>query len=65
MRYVKARLDRADRDEAYRIYITDVLRLVSGRDGLPRFYELVYPQEVKETDAEEIIERIMNGVNQL
>ena len=57
-----------DRAEAYRIYMSDMLRVaamdIRNRDGLPRFYDLTHPQEVKDVDPEEIIERIMKGVNQ-
>lgn len=49
--------------------MSDMLRVstmdIRGRDGLPRFYDLMNPQEFKDADPEEIIERIMNGVNQL
>ena len=48
--------------------MSDMLRVaamdIRNRDGLPRFYDLTHPQEVKDVDPEEIIERIMKGVNQ-
>ena len=64
MRYVKSRLKKDNEDEAYRIYVTDVLRIISGRDGLPRFYEMLHPEndDPPET-AEEIIARTKAGVN--
>lgn len=49
--------------------MSDMLRIaamdIRGRDGLPRYYELMNPQTVKDADPDEIIERIMAGVNQL
>lgn len=68
MRYVKARQENADREEAYRIYMTEMIRVtamdVRGRDGLPRFYDLMHPVESKEA-PEEIIERLKNGINSI
>lgn len=40
-------------------------RDIRGRDGLPRFYDLINTQEAKDADPDEIINRIMNGINQM
>lgn len=65
MRYVIARFENDQRETAYRIYVTDILRGCTGRpDEVPRYYDLVADaikesnvKEPKET-GEEIITRI-------
>lgn len=64
MRYVKARQDEADRVDAYRIYVTDVLKVISNRD-LPRYYDLMNPPPEPTETAEEITKRIKSGLNKL
>jgi hypothetical protein len=65
MRYVIARFENDQRETAYRIYVTDILRGCTGRlDEVPRYCELIADatdeanvKEPKET-GEEIITRI-------
>lgn len=63
MRYVIARFENDQRETAYRIYVTDILRGCTGRlDEVPRYYELIADatKEAKEPTetGEEIITRI-------
>ena len=38
---------------------------IRGRDGLPKYYELVHPDDVKDADPDEIIDRITSGINSM
>lgn len=54
-----------DRGEAYRFYVTDMLRGMLGQGGVPRFYDLVKNEDVEEQDPQEIIDRIKHGLENL
>ena len=58
MRYVLARIEKNNRDEAYRFYITDALRALGGFEQ--RYYDLVETRPVIEETRtpEEIIANI-------
>lgn len=62
MRYTASETAKEAKTEAYRIYVTDVLRGAYGVKG--RYIDLVSPEkrenkEAKETDPEAIIDGIM------
>lgn len=65
MRYVKARLKKNDEDEAYRIYVTDLLKIISGKNELPRFYDIIHSDNKPTETPEVIISRIKTGVNSM
>ena len=50
MRYVAARIEIDDRDEAYRIYVTDALRAWIGTKV--RYYDVVYKEEDTRTSED-------------
>lgn len=56
MRYVESRCNEYDRDEAYRIYVTDSLKIIGNLDI--RFYDLLRPGVEETRTPEEIIENI-------
>ena len=57
MRYVESRCEKHDRNEAYRIYVTDCLKIIGRIDQ--RYYDLVNPKKVVEIrSADEIIASI-------
>jgi hypothetical protein len=68
MRYATARFNQHQRDLAYRIYVTDVLRITArytaalGQSDLDfdRFADRLYPQPVDNRTADDIIEGIRN-----
>ena len=68
MRYAIARYQSQQRDLAYRIYVTDCLRMslectakMSGHElRLDRFADLYYPKPVDNRTAEDIIDGIRN-----
>ncbi len=62
MRYVAARCKEYDRDEAYRIYVTDGLKHLVGADR--RYYDMVH-EPVETRSAEEIKNDIFNKLNSL
>lgn len=65
MRYVLARIDQNNRDEAYRIYVTDALKAIGGFDS--RFVDLLnykLPKEETRT-PDEIINKIRGRINEL
>ena len=55
MRYVLARLKRQEREELYRIFVTDGLRAMLGTEN-PRYADILKPQDNRTGD--EIIESI-------
>lgn len=76
MRYVLARYNQEQREEAYRIYISDGLRFVSentthsafesgGRYLNLRYYDLMYPSAPDERTAEDVIDHIKQGLGRL
>ena len=68
MRYAIARFNQHQRDLAYRIYVTDCLRMnlectahLSGHElSLDRFADVYYPKPVDNRTADDIIEGIRN-----
>lgn len=67
MRYAVARFKTEQRDLAYRIYVTDSLRIIGRLDR--RYFDSI-ADDFRETlepseSAEDIISRIQNGVNNL
>ena len=68
MRYAIARYQSQQRDLAYRIYVTDVLRITArytaalGHFDLDfdRFADRIYPQPVDNRTADDIIDGIRN-----
>ena len=68
MRYAIARYQSQQRDLAYRIYVTDCLRMsfectahLSGhRVNLDRFADVYYPKPVDNRTADDIIDGIRN-----
>lgn len=42
----------------YRVYITDLLRYMSGNKKAPRFYELIRPDKKPQKTAKEVKEKI-------
>ena len=56
MRYVQARFKQADRDFAYRIYVTDALKIIGRIDQ--RYYDFIKPRVVETRTADEIISNI-------
>lgn len=67
MRYAVARFKTEQRDLAYRIYITDSLRVIGRLDR--RYFDSIaddFKETIKPSEsAEDIISRIQNGVNKL
>jgi hypothetical protein len=61
MRYVMARFNRYQREEAYRIYVTDGLKHLSGLNI--RYADLFAPEETR--TADEIIGGIKDKLRQL
>ena len=62
MRYAMARFNQHRRDLAYRIYVTDCLRMVTenaakmsqGSYTAARFYDIINPKPVEKRTGEEI-----------
>lgn len=67
MRYVLSRCRLADRDEIYRIYVTEGIRVLCG--GKQTYFDLVAPlspmYEEETRTPEEIIEHISDVLTQL
>lgn len=71
MRYVPIRLERERRDEAYRIYLTDTLKIISentaklgGNAVSIRFYDIIHGgtnQKAEKTSEEIISELVRKG----
>ena len=65
MRYAKARLEKDSRDYAYRIYVTDALRIIGetlanaegGQYITRRFADMLEPQ--KEIDVQNVIDDVV------
>ena len=68
MRYATARFNQHQRDLAYRIYVTDCLRMVTentaklsqGAYTAARFYDIINPKPKDERSGEEIVAEIIN-----
>lgn len=61
MRYVIARFNQHQREEAYRIYVTDSLKIIGGLNI--RYADAFKPEETR--TAEEIIDGVSNKLRQL
>ena len=61
MRYAQARYEKNTRDWAYRVYVTDSLKVIGGLNI--RYADLFKPEENR--TAEEIIGNIKDGLNKL
>lgn len=59
MRYVSARFTHCQREEAYRIYVTDALKALGGLDI--RYADIVYGETETRT-ADEIIDNITSKI---
>lgn len=67
---MEARLKTEQRDEAYRIYITDALKAISGSTSKfaggnyisERYYDLINPKPKDTRTAEDIINSIKKGL---
>lgn len=57
MRYVVARLEQEYRDLAYRIYVTDSLRGITGIDT--RFSDLIFGNKEEEKSGDEIAAEVI------
>ena len=68
MRYATARFNHHQRDLAYRIYVTDCLRMATentakmsqGSYTAARFYDIINPKPVDNRTGEEIAAEIIN-----
>lgn len=61
MRYVEARLDDFNREEAYRFYVTRSLQLApQGGNIVPTYGEILEPKEVDMRSGDEIAADIMS-----
>lgn len=65
MRYVSARLKKDDEEEAYRIYTAFVLKVISGKDQIPWYHDMMSNVKTDPVDENEIKQRIKNGVNSI
>lgn len=73
--YCIAFFRKIEEEEVYRIYVTDALQVITqntanfagGKTIGIRYYDVLKPQknEEKEENADEIIERISNKLNQI
>lgn len=60
MRYIEARLDAFKRDEMYRIFISETLRIApEGKHITKTWSEFINQTEQEPVDAEEIINDVM------
>lgn len=60
MRYVEARFDEYNRDEAYRIYVSRSLQLAPQDKYITKNYtELLKPQKIDTRSGEDIVSDIM------
>ena len=68
MRYATARFNQHQRDLAYRIYVTDCLRMVTentaklsqGSYTAVKFYDIINPNPKDERSGEEIVAEVIN-----
>ena len=62
MRYVEARFNEYNREEAYRIYASRSLQLIPQSKHLIKGYlDFVYPKEEDTRSGDEIVQDVMNG----
>ena len=75
MRYCLAKRDEKNLDKAYRIYVTDALRLITentaksanggGSYYKMRFAEIIEPPKAETRTSDEIISSILDGLSKL
>lgn len=60
MRYVEARIDEYNREEAYRIYVSKSLQLApQGKWLTVSYMDILKPQKVDDRNGDEIVSDIM------
>ena len=73
MRYVASRYEEYQREEAYRICVSDTLRLMGenvariaqGKYYNYRYFDFAHKPQKEEQTAEEVISRIKQGLDRL
>lgn len=63
LRYVSARFNREIEEEAYRIFITDLMGSYLG--AKIRYYDIIHPPKEETRDPDEIINSIRDGLREL
>jgi hypothetical protein len=63
LRYVTARYKTQQRELAYRIYVTDALKIIGGLNA--RYYEFIDDKPQDNRTAEEVVEGIRNKLTAL
>lgn len=59
MRYVKARAEQISREEAYRIFVTESLRIIPQQRWFTKSYlELLKPQQIETRSGKEVAEEV-------
>jgi hypothetical protein len=61
MRYVEARLDKFKREETYRIFVTESLRLAPHGKFTKTYRELLKPQEIDRRSGDQIVADVMKN----
>ena len=62
MRYVEARIDEHNREEAYRIFVTKSLQLIPQNGYITKdYFELLTPQNVDTRTGDEIVADVMKA----
>ena len=62
MRYVEARLEEYNRDEAYRIFVTKSLQLIPQSKWIGKDYmDSLHPKHVDNRSAEEVVIDVMKN----
>lgn len=73
MRYVMAKAQQMSKDKAYRIYVTDGVKIITentarffgGRHFETRFIDVIEPKPEETRTADEIIENIRDKIKKL
>lgn len=73
MRYAVARLEIAQREAAYEVYVTDMLRMIAentarssgGSYTKKRFVDVVTPQKPETRTKEDVIERMKSVLGRM
>ena len=65
MRYVLAKNHEKFEEKAYRIYVTDTLRALTGTENNPRYVEWIDTTPPETRTADEIINHIKDGLRKL
>lgn len=63
MRYAVARIEKENRDTAYRIYLTDALKAIGGLNV--RYADLINSDVKEEANPEEIKNRLLGKIGEL